>query len=158
MTARVLLLLIVLLVTLSSPGLADWNVSKNVTQRSTIFLRGYMDEIFIYQTEEGLAGSKLVYGSRGSGTATRTVTGYVDEDEISFNVQGEFFYQPYTPQTSENDLLRALRAKNREVGTVVSESYAGGVYLINDPLASQNDVPVYQISSQGRGAARLGTW
>jgi hypothetical protein len=159
MKARVLLLLIVLLVALSSSGLADWNVSKNVTQRSTISLRGYMDEIFIYQTEEGLAGSKLVYGSRGSGTATRTVTSYIDECEISFNVQGEFFYHPYTPQTSENDLLGALRAKNRELGSMVSENNAGMVYLIEDAASSQkNGVLVHQISSQEQGIARLGTW
>jgi hypothetical protein len=139
--------------------LADWNVSKNVTQSSTISLRGYMDEIFIYQTEEGLAGSKLVYGSRGSGTATRTVTSYVDECEISFNVQGEFFYHPYTPKTSENDLLVALRAKNREVGSMISGSSAGIVYLIEDAASSEEDgVPVHQISSQEQGIARLGTW
>lgn len=159
MKARVLLLLIVLLVTLSSPSYADWNVSKNVTQRSTISLRGYMDEIFIYQTEEGLAGSKLVYGSRGSGTATRTVTSYVDECEISFNVQGEFFYHPYTPQTSENDLRSALRAKNREVGTIISERNAEMVYLIVDAASSEKDgVPVGEISSKDRGMAMLGTW
>jgi hypothetical protein len=159
MKARVLLLLIVLLVMLSSPSLADWEIAKNVTQRSTISLRGYMDEIFIYQTEGGLAGSKLVYGSRGSGTATRTVTSYVDECEIYFNVQGEFDYQPYKPQTSENDLRSALSAKNREVGTIISESYAGMEYLIEETSSSQNDgVPVRQISSQGRGTARLGSW
>ena len=159
MKARVLLLLIVLLVTLSSPSYADWNVSKNVTQRSTISLRGYMDEIFIYQTEEGLAGSKLVYGSRGSGTATRTVTSYVDECEISFNVQGEFFYHPYTPQTFENDLRSALRAKNREVGTIISERNAGMVYLIEDDASSEKDgLPVREISSQDRGMAMLGGW
>ena len=159
MKARVLLLLIVLLVTLSSPSYADWNVSKNVTQRSTISLRGYMDEIFIYQTEEGLAGSKLVYGSRGSGTATRTVTSYVDECEVSFNVQGEFFYHPYTPQTFENDLRSALRAKNREVGTIISERNAGMVYLIEDDASSEKDgLPVREISSQDRGMAMLGGW
>jgi hypothetical protein len=160
MKAGVLLLFIVLFVTLSSPtSLADWEISKNVTQRSTISLRGYMDEIFIYQTEEGLAGSKLVYGSRGSGTATRTVTSYVDECEIYFNVQGEFDYQPYKPQTSENDLRSALSAKNREVCTIISESYAGMEYLIEETTSSQNDgVPVRQISSQGRGTARLGSW
>ncbi len=161
MKARVLLLFTVLLVVLSSPTvLADWEISKNVTHRSTISLRGYMDEIFIYQTEEGLAGSKLVYGSRGSGTATRTVTSYVDECEIYFNVQGEFDYHPYEPQTSENDLRGALRAKNREVGTIISENYSGMVYLIEETASSQNDdgLPVYEISSRQRGTAWLGTW
>jgi hypothetical protein len=160
MKARVLLPLIVLFVMLaSSTSLADWEIAKNVTQRSTIYLNGYMDEMFIYQTEEGLAGSKLVYGSRGSGTASRTVTSYVDECEIYFNVQGEFNYKPYVPQTSESDLLSALRAKNHEVGTIISESYSGMEYLIEETTTPQNDgVPVYQISSQGRGTARLGTW
>ncbi len=160
MKARVLLPLAVLFVMLVSPtGLADWEIAKNVTQRSTIYLNGYMDEMFIYQTEEGLAGSKLVYGTRGSGTVYRTQTTYVDECEIYFNVQGEFDYKPYKPQTSESDLLSALRAKNREVGTVISESYTGIEYLIKDTTSSQkDDVLVYQISSQDRGTARLGAW
>lgn len=159
MKVRVLLLLVVLLVTLSSPGLADWDIAKNVTQRSTISLNGYMDEIFVYQTEEGYAGSKLAYTSRGSGTATRTVTSYVDDCEISFNVQGEFDYHPYEPQTSESDLRSALRAKNREVGSVISESNAGVEYLIEEDASSQKEsVPVYEISSLGQSVARLGTW
>jgi hypothetical protein len=160
MKVRVLLPLIVLFVMLSSStSLADWEIAKNVTQRSTIYLNGYMDEMFIYQTEEGLAGSKLVYGSRGSGTASRTVTSYVDECEIYFIVQGEFNYKPYVPQTSERDLRSALRAKNREVGTIISESYSGMEYLIEETTSSQkDDVPVYQITSQGRGMAQLGSW
>lgn len=160
MKARVLLPLIVLFVMLASPtSFAEWEIAKNVTQRSTIYLNGYMDEMFIYQTQEGLTGSKLVYGSRGSGTASRTVTSYVDECEIYFNVQGEFNYKPYVPQTSENDLLSALREKNREVGTIISESYSGMEYLIEETTSSQKDgVPVYQITSQGRGMAQLGTW
>ncbi|HPR67358.1 MAG TPA: hypothetical protein PLM24_09520 [Methanothrix sp.] len=159
MKVRVLLLLAALLVTLSSPGLADWDIAKNVSQRSTISLNGYMDEIFVYQTEEDLAGSKLAYASRGSGTATRTVTSYVDECEISFNVQGEFYYHPYEPQSSESDLRSALRAKNREVGSLISESNAGVEYLIKEDASSQKEsVPVYDISSQGQSVARLGTW
>lgn len=159
MKVRVLLLLVVLLVTLSSPGLADWDIAKNVTQRSTISLNGYMDEIFVYQTEEGYAGSKLAYASRGSGTATRTVTSYVDDCEISFNVQGEFYYHPYEPQTSESDLRSALRAKNREVGSVISESNVGVEYLIEEDASSKKEsVSVYEISSLGQSVTRLGTW
>lgn len=159
MKVRVLLLLVVLLVTLSSPGLADWDIAKNVSQRSTISLNGYMDEIFVYQTEEGYAGSKLAYASRGSGTATRTVTSYVGECEMSFNVQGEFYYHPYEPQSSESDLRSALRAKNREMGSLISESNAGVEYLIEDDASSKKySVPVYDISSQGQSVARLGTW
>jgi len=160
MKPRVLLLLSVLLVILSSPpNLADWDIAKNVNQRSTISLRGYMDEIFIYQTEKDLAGSKLVYGTRGSGTATRTMTTHVDEGEIYINVQGEFDYHPYRPITSENDLREALRAKNRELGTIISESYSGMEYQIEEITSSSNDgVPVYEISSQGWGTARLGAW
>lgn len=160
MKVRVLLLVAVLSVMLlSTTGLADWEIAKNVTQRSTIYLNGYMDEMFVYQTEEGLAGSKLVYGSRGSGTAYRTVTTYADDCELYFNVQGEFDYKPYVPQNSESDLRSALQAKNRELGTIVSESYSGLEYLIEDGSTPQkNGLPVYQISSQGQGVARLGTW
>ncbi|HII06249.1 MAG TPA: hypothetical protein HA349_02715 [Methanotrichaceae archaeon] len=160
MKTRVLLMLAILFLMFVSPtGLADWSIAKNVTQRSTIYLSGYMDEMSIYQTEKGLAGQKLVFGTRGSGTVSRTQTTYVDECGIYFNVQGEFDYKPYKPKTSESDLRSALCAKNYEVGTVISESYTGIVYLIEDTTVSQNDdVPVYQISSQERGVARLGAW
>ncbi len=160
MKARVLLPLIVLFMVLSSPMvLAEWEIAKNVTQRSTIYLDGYMDEMFIYQTEKGYEGSKLVYGARGSGTASRTMTTYVDDCEIYFNVQGVFDYKPYKPQTSESDLLSALRAKNLEMGTIISETYTGMEYLVKDTTTSNSDgVPIYQISSQGQSVARLGTW
>ncbi len=159
MKARVLLLVILLVISSSPGSLADWEIAENVTQRSTIFLRGYMDELMIYQTEEGVSGSKLVYGSRGSGTASRTVTSYVDECEISFKVEGVFDYHPYEPETSESDLRRALRAKNLEVGAIISESYTGAEYLIEDRPASQkNEAGIYQISSQGQNAAFLGGW
>lgn len=160
MRARVLLPLAVLFLMLASPtGLADWEIAKNVTQRSTIYLNGYMDEMSIYQTEKGLSGQKLVFGTRGSGTVSRTQTTYVDECGIYFNVQGVFDYKPYKPKTSESDLRSALCAKNYEVGTVISETYTGIEYLIKDTISSQNDkVPVYDISSQGRGVAQLGAW
>jgi len=159
MKSRVLLLLSVLLVIISSsPSLADWDIAKNVNQRSAISLRGYMDEIFIYQTEKDFAGSKLVYGTQGSGTATRTMTTHVDQGEMHINVQGEFYYHPYRPITSENDLRGALRAKNLELGKIISESYSGMEYQIEETSSSNDGVPVYEISSQGRGTARLGAW
>jgi hypothetical protein len=160
MNFRVLSLLIALSMLLSSPGvLADWKIAKSVEQRSTIYLSGYMDEMFIYQTEKDIAGSKLVYGTRGSGTASRTMATYADEDEIYFNVRGEFHYRPYRPMDSESDLRKALRAKNLEVGTVVSGSYTGGVYLIRDATPSNDDgVIIHQIGSSRRPTVGLGSW
>lgn len=170
MKAKVLMLLAVLSVVLSAqPALCDWKIAKNVEQRSSIFLRGYMEEMFVYQTEEGIAGQKLVFGTKGSGTASRTMTTFVDDCDaercdpegcgISFKIDAVYDYHPYSPKTSESDLLAALRAKNLEVGTVVSDSYTEGVYLIKDVIPSNEDgVPIFQISSRSRPAASLGSW
>lgn len=170
MKARVLILLVILSVFLSAqPALSDWEIAENVEQRSTISLKGYMEEMFIIQTEKGIAGQKLVFGTMGSGTASRTMTTFVDDcdaDEcdvdgcgISFKIDAVYDYHPYSPKTSESDLRAALRAKNLEVGTVVSDSYTGGVYLIKDVIPSNEDgVPIFQISSRSRPAASLGSW
>ena len=152
----------------------QWKLAKNVTYRSTIFLTGYMDEMSVYQTEKGIRGSKLAYGVRGSGTASRTMTVEVDEagmcdgemsgSGIYFNVQAEYNYHPYTLRTSsgeeESYLRSALRAKNRVVGTTVSESSSGVEYLIIDDAAAseKGGLPAYQISSQVRGPVRVGSW
>lgn len=160
MKAKVLILLAVLSMILSAqPALCDWEIAKNVEQRSTISLRGYMEEMFIIQTEKGIAGQKLVFGTMGSGTASRTMTTLIDECEVSFKVDAVYNYHPYSPKTAENDLLTALRAKNLAVGTVASESYSGGAYLIKEVIPSNKEgVPVFQITSRSRPAAIPGSW
>lgn len=179
MKAGVLILLSFLSVLLSPPSAlagcgdgecedADWKIAKNVTQRSTIFLIGYMDEMGAYQTESGIAGSKLVYGVRGSGTASKTMTVYVDEggvcdgegggSGIYYNVQAEYNYHPYTfvPETTtygreaEGHLRSALRAKNRVVGTEIAERSPGVDYLLAEEAAPQQR-PALEV-------LRLGSW
>ena len=159
MKARSLMLLVILSVFLSvQSALCDWEIDRNVEQRSSITLRGYMDEMFIIQTEKGIAGQKLVFGTKGSGTASRTVTTLIDECEVSFKVDAVYAYHPYRPNSSEGDLRAALRAKNLAVGTVASDGRTGGSYLIKEVIPSNEDaVPIFQISSQGRPAARLGS-
>lgn len=160
MKTKVLMLLAVLSVVLSAqPALSDWKTATNVEQRSSISLRGYMEEMFIIQTEKGIAGQKLVFGTTGSGTASRTMTTFIDECEVSFKVDAVYNYHPYSPKSSESDLRAALRAKNLAVGTVASDSYNGGAYLIKDVIPSNEDgVPIFQISSRSRPAASLGSW
>ena len=170
MKAKVLMLLAVLSVVLSAqPALSDWKTEKNVEQRSSISLRGDMEEMFIIQTEKGIAGQKLVFGTMGSGTASRTMTTFIDDcgaDEcdpegcgVSFKIDAVYNYHPYSPKTAESDLLAALRAKNLAVGTVASDNYNGGAYLIKDVIPSNEEgVPIFQISSRSRPAARLGSW
>lgn len=165
MKAKVLILLAVLSMILSAqPALCDWEIAKNVEQRSTISLRGYMEEMFIIQTEKGIAGQKLVFGTMGSGTASRTMTTLIDDCDadrcdpegcgVTFKIDAVYNYHPYSPKTAENDLLTALRAKNLAVGTVASESYSGGAYLIKEVIPSNKEgVPVFQISSRSRPAA-----
>ena len=154
MKARVLLPLAVLSVMLVSPtGLAAWSIAGNVTEHSYIYLSGYMDEMKIYQTDKGIAGQKLVVGTQGSGTVSRTHTAYVDNSENG----SEMYFNEWGVFKSEGDLRNALCAKNYAVGTVISESYSEIEYLIKDTIIFQNDnVSVYQIASQGRGTARLG--
>ncbi|HQA62784.1 MAG TPA: hypothetical protein PLJ69_07545 [Methanothrix sp.] len=181
MKAGVLILLSFLSVLLSPPSAlagcgdgecedADWKIAKNVTQRSTIFLIGYMDEMGAYQTESGIAGSKLVYGVRGSGTASKTMTVYVDEggvcdgegggSGIYYNVQAEYNYHPYTfiPQTTTYDkkadsyLRSALRAKNRVVGTAIAENSPGVEYLIKEDATDEESLP------PAMEVLRLGSW
>jgi len=151
MKARVLLPLIVLSVMLISPaGFATWDYAGDLTEHSHIYLSGYIDEMKIYQTDSGIAGQKLVVGTEGSGTVSRTQTAYVDNSSMFFNEWGVF-------QSEEGDLRNALCAKNYAVGTVVSESYTDIEYLIKDTTIFQNDNgSIYSIASEGRGTARLG--
>ena len=151
-----------------------WKLAKNVTYRSTIHLTGYMDEMSVYQTEKGMAGSKIAYGVQGSGTASRTMTVEADEggmcdgemsgSGIYFSVQAEYDYHPYTPITSSGEedsyLKSALRAKNLVVGTTVSGSSSGVDYqIVDDAAPSERDgLPAYTIPSQAKAPVRVGSW
>ena len=48
-------------------------VTQNLTEHSWVYNQGYMDDMRIYQTEAGFHGQKLVTGTRGSGTVSRTI-------------------------------------------------------------------------------------
>ncbi len=133
---------------------------QNITEHSWIYSQGYMDDMRIYQTEPGFAGQKLVTGTRGSGTVSRTIHSQVyggyGDDQISFNEWGSWQNQPYTPPLTQSDLRNALCAKNYKVGSVYSESYTASD-LVKDTSAIQTDqVSVYDIHSEIRGTAKIG--
>lgn len=143
------------------PGGAVGTATQNLTEHSWMYFQGYMDETKIYQTDSGFAGQKLVVGTRGSGTVSRTHTAEVygggNYDELSFNEWGVFNYRPYTPPLTESDLRNALCAKNYEVGSVISESYTGIRSLVKDTTVYQDDqVSVYQIGSIVSGTTKIG--
>jgi hypothetical protein len=148
-----------------APGLAATTVvsaPQNLTEHSWMYFQGYMDDTRIYQTEPGYAGQKLVSGTRGSGTVSRTqsaqVYGGSDDDMLSFNEWGVFYYKPYTPAPTQSDLKNALCAKNYEVGSVISESYSNIQQLVKDTNIYQDDqVSVYQIGSVVRGTTKIGS-
>jgi len=168
MIAKGLFPLAILFVTisLSCPAFAAWDRTGNVTEHSYIQLRGYMDDVKIYQTDKGYNGQKLVVGTQGSGIGTRRQHAEVTGDEISFTESAYLQYRPYTigsggtvteGAVSESDLRNALCAKNYEVGSVISESYSNLTYLIKDTTIYQNDnVSVYQIGSSFRGTGKIG--
>lgn len=134
---------------------------QNITEHSWIYSQGYMDDMRIYQTEPGFAGQKLVTGTRGSGTVSRTIHSQVyggyGDDQLSFNEWGSWQNQPYTPPLTQSDLRNALCAKNYAVGSVYSESYTDIRDLVKDTSAIQTDqVSVYDIHSEIQGTAKIG--
>lgn len=140
----------------------------NFTEHSWIYNNGYMDDMRIYQNENGFRGQKLVTGTRGSGIVSRTIDAEVyggygkGEDGIRHNSMevsewGVFQYKPYTPPLTQSDLRNALCAKNYQVGSVYSESYTNIRDLIKDTTAVQdNNASVYSIHSEVMGTARVG--
>ncbi len=166
MKVKILLPLAVLVAMLSSPSALALNIgnecngTKNctelITEHSYIHLSGYIDEMKIYQNACGFRGQKLVVGSKGNGTIDRRQTAYVDTDAMYFNEWGVFDHR--SAQDGSSDLRNALCAKNYEVGSVISETYSNLDYLIKDTTIYQDDnVSVYQIASEGRGTARIGS-
>ncbi len=138
-------------------------VTQNLTEHSWVYNQGYMDDMRIYQTEAGFHGQKLVTGTRGSGTVSRTISTQVyggfekGMDQISMNEWGVYQYKPYTPPLTQSDLRNALCAKNYEVGSVYSESYSNLRDLIKDTVVEETDqVSVYNIHSEVQGTAKIG--
>jgi len=137
------------------------SATQNLTENTWMYFQGYMDDTRVFQTDTGYHGQKLVSGTRGSGTASRTihadVYGGSKYDEISYNEWGVFDYQPYNPPATQSDLKNALCAKNYEVGSSFSESYSNIRSLIKDTNIYQDDqISVYQIDTELQGTARLG--
>jgi hypothetical protein len=140
-------------------------VPQNLTEHSWIYSQGTIDDMRIYQTVAGFNGQKLVMGTRGTGTVSRTIDaevygGFEDGyNEIWANEWGVFQNKPsrYSAPITNSELKNALCAKNYEVGSVYSESYSGLVELIKDTSVSQTDNnSVYDIHSEVEGTARVG--
>lgn len=138
--------------------------TQNLTEHTWTYNQGYMDDMRIYQTDAGFHGQKLVTGTRGSGTVSRTIDARVyggfekGYDEMTVSEWGVFQYKPYTPPLTQSDLRNALCAKNYEVGSVISESYSEIRDLIKDTRTAQTDqVSVYEIDSEIMGTAKIGS-
>jgi len=138
--------------------------TQNLTEHSWIYNQGYMDDMRIYQTDAGFKGQKLVTGTRGSGTVSRTIDAHVyggfepGFDEMSVREWGVYQYKPYTPPLTQSDLKNALCAKNYAVGSVISESYSEIRDLVKDTTIIQDDnVSVYEIHSEISGTAKIGS-
>jgi len=159
-------LLIILIIAAASTLVPAANgVPQNLTEHSWIYSQGITDEMRIYQSEAGFHGQKLVMGTRGTGTVSRSISaqvygGYEDGyNEIEANEWGVYQNRPsrYSAPITNSELKNALCAKNYEVGSVYSESYSGLVELIKDTTVSQIDnKSVYSIHSEVEGTAKVG--
>ena len=151
----------------------------SLTEYSWMYFTGYTDDMRIYQTDGGFSGQKLVTGTRGSGTISRTINAQVyagdndeddhDEDDhhhhrdktgidMSFNEWGVYTYRPYQPPLTQSDLKNALCAKNYDVGSVISESYSNIRELVKDTNIKQDQqVSVYEINTELMGTAKIGS-
>jgi hypothetical protein len=140
-------------------------VPQNLTEHSWIYSHGTSDDMRIYQSEAGFHGQKLVTGTRGTGTVSRSINaqvygGFEDGyNEIWANEWGVYQNRPsrYSAPITNSELKNALCAKNYEVGSIYSESYSNLVELIKDTSVSQTDNnSVYSIHSEVEGTARVG--
>jgi hypothetical protein len=140
-------------------------VEQNLTEHSWIYNQGTTDDMRIYQTEAGFHGQKMVTGTRGTGTVSRSINAQVyggfndGYNEIWANEWGVFQNRPsrYNAPITNSELKNALCVKNYEVGSVYSESYSGLGELIKDTSVSQTDQnSVYSIHSEVEGTARVG--
>lgn len=140
-------------------------VPQNLTEHSWIYNQGYMDDSRIYQTQYGYAGQKLVTGTRGTGTVSRTIDASVyggydnGYNEISMNEWGVWQNKPstFTQSLTQSDLKNALCSKNYQVGSVYSESYSNIRDLVKDTSIAQTDEnSVYDIKTEIQGTAKIG--
>ena len=147
-----------------APGMTS-AIPQNLTEHSWMYFQGYMDDTKIYQTETGYAGQKLVSGTRGTGTVSRTQSAQIygftnngNDDMTSYNEWGVISNNNrYTPPLTQNDLKNALCAKNYEVGSVFSESYSNIRQLVKDTdIYQDKNVSVYQIGSIASGTSKIG--
>ncbi len=142
---------------------------QNLTEHSWVYNQGYMDDTRIYQTESGFNGQKLVTGTRGTGTISRTIDaevygGWGSLDEISMSEWGVYQNKPSTYSQSltsqsltQSDLRNALCAKNYQTGSSYSESYSNLKELVKDTSIIQTGAAsVYDIASEVQGTARIG--
>ncbi|MCK9565526.1 MAG: hypothetical protein M0Q43_05695 [Methanothrix sp.] len=159
------LLIIFVITSTSFLAVAATKVPQNLTEHSWIYSQGTTDEMRIYQSASGYDGQKLVIGTRGTGTVSRTINtevygGYDDGyNEIWSNEWGVYQNRPskYAAPITNSELKNALCAKNYEVGSVYSESYSNLVELIKDTSISQTDnKSVYSIHSEVEGTAKVG--
>ncbi|MFZ2471980.1 MAG: hypothetical protein WAW52_08580 [Methanothrix sp.] len=159
------LLIIFVITSTSFTVVTAKKVPQNLTEHSWIYSQGTTDEMRIYQSESGLNGQKLVIGTRGTGTVSRTINtevygGFEDGyNEIWSNEWGVYQNRPsrYSAPITNSELKNALCAKNYEVGSVYSESYSNLVELIKDTSVSQTDNnSVYSIHSEVEGTAKVG--
>jgi hypothetical protein len=160
------MLLIFVLCTIMSTATAANNrdTGVNLTEHSWIYNQGYIDDMRIYQNAKGYHGQKLVTGTRGTGTVSRSI--YADvyggfgtgTNEMYFNEFGIFQNKPqYTPPLTQSDLRNALCSKNYDVGSVYSESYSNIRDLIKDTtIMMDNYVSVYDIHSEVQGTTKIG--
>ncbi len=158
------LLIVFALYSTMNSATAATTATQNLTEHSWTYNQGYMDDMRIYQTAAGFHGQKLVTGTKGSGTVSRTIDAHVyggfekGYNEMTVNEWGVFQYKPYTPPLTQSDLKNALCAKNYEVGSVISESYSEIRDLIKDTRTAQTDeVSVYEIDSEIMGTAKIGS-
>jgi hypothetical protein len=140
-------------------------VPQNLTEHSWIYNQGYMDDSRIYQTQYGYAGQKLVTGTRGTGTVSRSIDtslygGYPNGyNEISMNEWGVWQNKPstFTQSLTQSDLKNALCSKNYQVGSVYSESYSNIRDMVKDTSIAQTDEnSVYDIKTEIQGTAKIG--
>jgi hypothetical protein len=146
-----------------------------LNEHSWMYFTGYMDDSRIYQTEGGLSGQKVVTGTKGNGTVSRTINAQVyagddDEDDyhhhhhrdmtgvdMSFNEWGVYTFRPYQPSLVQSNLKNALCAKNYEVGSQISERYSDIRDLVKDTTIQQGEyASVYGIDTEIKGSAKIG--
>jgi hypothetical protein len=145
-------------------SVAHDTIPQDFTERSRIFVIGYVDDSRIYQTAKGFEGTKMALSTKGSGIADRTIDSEVyacsHMAETSLKVSATYDYKPYMPPSvfTESDLKNALCAKNYEVGSAYSETYSNLKDLIKDTKIYQDDeTSIYDIDSQLQGVARIGS-